>query len=481
MISRLIRSLSAALLISAATVQLSSAETIKGALAKAYENNSTLNSARAGVRIVDEGVAIAKSGYRPTITGDASASYSSRSDNVSNRVPNAVSDTVSTTGARLTTGSFGITISQTLFDGFGTKNRVAAAEAQVLAQRENLRNSEQNVLFDAASAYMDVIRDRQIAAFRKKNLAFLLEQVRAANARFEVGEGTRTDVAQADASRQAAIAQLNAAEAQAKSSAASYRQVVGETPGKLDAAAPLAKLMPKSIDQALEIAASEHPAILANYHLVDSTEFGVKVAESALLPTLGLQGKLSKTYENSDAESRGVFGQVTSSETKSASSAASIGLQLTVPIYQGGRVSAQVRQEKERLGKARLDTDVARDQVRQAVTSSWTQMMAAKAAVAANKQLVSAAQLALDGVVEERKVGQRTTLDVLNAQKDVTDAQISLADSQRNVVVASYAVLSASGRLNIRRLGLGVAEHKPEEHYKAVKDKWFGLRTPDGR
>ena len=472
MISRLVRSLSAALLISTATVELSSAETIKGALAKAYENNSTLNSARAGVRIVDEDVAIAKSGYRPTITGDASASYSSRTDAVTNR------------GARLETGSFGITISQTLFDGFGTKNRVAAAEAQVLAQRENLRNSEQNILFDAASAYMNVIRDRQIAAFRKKNLAFLLEQVRAANARFEVGEGTRTDVAQADASRQSAIAQLNAAEAQAKSSAASYRQVVGEEPGKLDAAAPLAKLMPKSIDQALEMAAGEHPAILANYHLVDATEFGVKVAESALLPTLGLQGKLSKTYENTDsspATSRDVLGRVTSNNSKSATGAASIGLQLTVPIYQGGRVSAQVRQEKERLGKARIDTDVARDQVRQAVTSAWTQMMAAKAAVAANKQLVSAARLALDGVVEERKVGQRTTLDVLNAQKDVTDAQISLADSQRNVVVASYAVLSASGRLNIRRLGLGVAEHKPEEHYKAVKDKWFGLRTPDGR
>ena len=140
-----------------------------------------------------------------------------------------------------------------------------------------------------------------------------------------------------------------------------------------------------------------------------------------------------------------------------------------------------MRQEKERLGQARIELDVARDQVRQAVTSSWTQMQAAQASVVANKQLVSAAQLALDGVVEERKVGQRTTLDVLNAQKDVTDARINLAQSERDVVVASYAVLSATGRLNVRRLGLGVAEHKPEEHYKAVKDKWFGLRTPDGR
>jgi outer membrane protein len=454
-VNGLVRSFAIALLLSVPLAEPAAAETIKGALAKAYENNSSLNSARAGVRVTDEGVAIAKSGYRPTITGTAGASYSSSG------------------GTQTRAGTFGVTINQTLFDGFRTKNNVAAAEAQVFAQRENLRNTEQNILFNAASAYMDVIRDRQIATFRKKNLAFLKEQVRAANARFEVGEGTRTDVAQAQASQSASLAQLNAADAQAKSSAASYRQVVGEEPGKLSAASADSKLMPKSLDQALEIAAGEHPAILANYHVIDATEFGVKIAEGALLPTLGAEAGIKRSAKRSS--------DPTFFNPDATTSEASIGVQLTVPIYQGGRGSAQVRQEKERLGQARIELDVARDQVRQAVTSSWTQLIAAKAAVSANKQLVSAAQLALDGVVEERKVGQRTTLDVLNAQKDVTDAQISLADSQRNVVVASYAVLSASGRLNIRRLGLGVAEHKPEEHYKAVKDKWFGLRTPDGR
>ena len=430
------------------------AETIQGALAKAYENNSSLNSARAGVRVTDEGVAIAKSGYRPTIAGQAGTSYSS------------------TAGTQLTTGSFGVTISQTLFDGFRTKNSVASAEAQVLAQRENLRNTEQNILFNAASAYMDVIRDRQIAAFRKKNLAFLGEQVRAANARFEVGEGTRTDVAQADAGRSAALAQFTAADAQAKSSAAVYRQIVGDEPGKLSPAGAVGKFLPKSLDQALSISAGEHPAIQANYHVVDATEFGVKSAEGALLPTLGVQASVEKKYQNRSTAGNS-FG--------SDSDTASIGLQLNVPIYQGGKGSATVRQQKEQLGKARIDIDVARDQVRAAVTSAWTQMQAAQASVSANKQLVSAAQLALDGVVEERKVGQRTTLDVLNAQSDVTNARISLAESERNVVVASYAVLSATGRLSVSRLGLGVAVHKPEEHYKAVKDKWFGLRTPDGR
>ncbi len=462
MVRLFFRSLTLSVAISMVSAPLAVAENIKGALAKAYENNSSLNSARAGVRVTDEGVAIAKSGYRPTITGDANASYSS------------TNSTAFASSNRLTTGGFGITISQLLFDGFRTKNNVAAAESQVLAQRQNLRNTEQNILFDAASSYMDVIRDRKIAAFRKKNLAFLQEQVRAADARFEVGEGTRTDVAQADASRASAIAQLNAAEAQAKSSAAIYRQIVGEEPGKLEPAAPVLNLLPKSIEQSLQAASGEHPAILANFHVVDATEFGVKVAEGALLPTLGVEAGVAKNFRNSSAIGIG-------SDSESTADTASVGLRLTVPIYQGGKGSATVRQQKEQLGKARIDIDVARDQVRAAVTSAWAQMMAAQAAVVANKQLVSAAQLALDGVVEERKVGQRTTLDVLNAQKDVTDARISLAESERNAVVASYAVLSASGRLSIKRLGLGVAEHRPEEHYEAVKDKWFGLRTPDGR
>jgi outer membrane protein len=208
----------------------------------------------------------------------------------------------------------------------------------------------------------------------------------------------------------------------------------------------------------------------------------VKVAEGGLLPSLGAEASASRNFQNSDAgSSAGLFGQVTDNDSRSSTNSASVGLRLRVPIYQGGREYAQVRQEKERLGQARIETDVARDQVRAAIASAWTQMQAAQASVTANKQGVAAAQLALDGVSEERKVGQRTTLDVLNAQKDVTDARINLAQSERDVVVASYAVLSATGRLSIKRLGLGVAEHKPEEHYKAVKDKWFGLRTPDGR
>jgi outer membrane protein len=154
---------------------------------------------------------------------------------------------------------------------------------------------------------------------------------------------------------------------------------------------------------------------------------------------------------------------------------------VTVPIYQGGSASATVRQKKEQLGQARINTDVARDQVRAAVTSAWTQLQASRAAVSANRETLRASRLALDGVVQERDVGQRTTLDVLNAQADVLSAQIALAQSERDVVVSSYALRSAIGGLTAKNLGLRVAMHDPKEHYEAVKDKWFGLRTPDGR
>jgi outer membrane protein len=430
-------------------------ETIFGALTKAYQHNSQLNSARAGVRVTDEDVAIAKSGFRPTIIGSGTINH------------------VRQDGTRITTGSFGVSIQQMLFDGFQTKNNVRAAESRVRASQQSLRNTEQNILFNAASAYMDVIRDRRIAVLHGQNLEFLEEQVRAARSRLEVGEGTRTDVAQAEASRSSAAAQVSAARAQAQSSAAIYRQIVGDDPGALQGAGP-AKGLPASIDHAFAVAASEHPAILATMQLVDAADFSVKAAEGTFLPQLSAQAGVSRDYTHRSPSS-----PLAGSDGWSDS--ASIGARLDVPIYQGGRASAQVRQSKESLGQARIEVDVSRDQVRAAVTSAWTQYVAARETVTANRELVSAAQLALSGVIEERNVGQRTTLDVLNAQADVIQAQINLASSERDVVVASYAILSGVGRLSVRHLGLAVSEYRPQEHYNAVKDKWFGLRTPDGR
>jgi outer membrane protein len=458
------KSLFAAVLVSATALSpfTASAESILGALAKAYQNNSTLNSARAGVRVTDESVAIAKSGWRPSIAGSASIDYSSSHVNGTN------------SSARLTSGNFGVQINQTLFDGFQTRNNVAAAESQVRASVESLRNTEENILFSAAQAYMNVIRDRQVAVLTEQNLQFLTETARAARSRFEVGEGTRTDVAQADASRAAAVAQVSAARAQALASAATYRQIVGDEPGKLNGASPVGKLLPSSLAAAIGVASNEHPAILATQHLVDAAAFSVKSAEGALLPQLSASAGVSSAYRNT-SPLPGVSSQ------DGTTNSASVGATLTIPIYSGGRTSAIVRQNKESLGQARIEVDVSRDQVRQAVTAAWTEYTAAQESLAANRQVIQAARLALNGVIEERNVGQRTTLDVLNAQATVITAQINQASYEHDVVVASYAILQATGRLSVDRLGLKVAKYRPEEHYNAVKDKWIGLRTPDGR
>jgi outer membrane protein len=429
------------------------ADTIDQALALAYDNNPALNAQRAATRAVDENVPLAKSALRPFISG-------------SGDVGRSWSDTGNRSTV-LTPGGFGVSISQTLFDSFATRNNVNAANAAIFASRETLRNTEQNTLFDAASAFMDVIRDQAIAGYRAQALEFLNEQVRSERARFQVGESTRTDVAQAQARQAAAVAQLNAARAQLQSSIAIYRQVIGKDPQNLRGPAGVARMLPPSIEAALAIAFEEHPAILASRYVVDQADWTVRASESDLLPRITLEGSANRRYNQP------IDHTITDS--------AQITTRLTVPIYQGGRVSAEIRQNKETLGQRRIEVDQTVDQVRAAVVSAFSQLAAARASLEANDSQLRAAQLALEGAVEERKVGQLTTLDVLNTQQAVIDAQISLAQTRRDLIVAGYASLSAIGRLSAARLNLAVAIYEPEEHYEQVKDKWFGLRTPDGR
>ncbi|MBZ9653585.1 TolC family outer membrane protein [Phyllobacterium lublinensis] len=440
----------------------SMAETIFGAMAKAYDNNSSLNADRAGVRVTDEGVAVAKSRYRPTVSGTADLTVRhTRLDQ---------SNAFGVDSGTSKTGTFGIVVNQLLFDGFTTRNNVASAKTQVLAARENLRNNEMNLLFSAAQAYMNVYLARQIVILRQKNLEFLDEQLRAAKARFDVGEGTRTDVAQAESEKAAAIATLNVAKSDEKTAVATYIQITGSSPDRLKPAA-MAKNLPRSMDQAFSIATSNHPAILSTQYAVDSAGYAVKANEGLLLPQVNLQADVSRNEIFSGSE--------LSSDADNTTATA--GIQVTIPIYSGGRTSALVRQSKETLGQRRIEVDVARDSVRQAIAQAYSEMEAAQASIVAQRSVVAAAQLALNGVIEERKVGQRTTLDVLNAQADVLTGQINLAQAERDSVVTSYAVLSATGRLTASQIGLQVTEYRPEEHYEAIKDKWIGLRTPDGR
>jgi outer membrane protein len=438
---------------------VASAESLSEALALAYSNNPTINAARAEVRSFDENVPIAKSALRPQV--GASAEYGSFWSETTG-LP-----LIDRSSTNLNPGAFGVTISQTLFDGFATRNNVMAAQSAIFAGRETLRNTEQNVLFDAASAYMDVIRDQQIVGFRTQALEFLSEQVRSERTRFEVGESTRTDVAQAEASQAGAVALLADAKARLQSSIAIYRQVIGKDPEKLRYPPSIDKLLPKNVDSAVSIGFEEHPAILATKYLVDQADWNVRSAESDLLPRVDLEGRAFRAYDQN----------VSGTQTDSASVTA----RLTVPIYQGGRVSATVRQNKEILGQRWIEVDQAVDNVRAAIVSAYSQLLSARASITANEAQLRAANLALEGIVEERKVGQSTTLDVLRTQQGVIDAQLQLAEAQRNSVVAAYALLSAVGRLNSDELKLAVVRYDPDEHYTAVKDKWFGLRTPDGR
>lgn len=419
------------------------AESLFGAMAKAYENNPDLNAARAGLRATDEGVAIAKSGYRPLIAGEVTT-YSRDVE-----------------GFQTNSLTAGVTISQTLFDGFQTRNNVRAAEAVVFAGRENLRGTEIDILLATVQAYAGVILNNQLVVYYKENLKFLQEQLSASNARFQVGEGTRTDVSLAEAELQGAKAALSQAVAAAATSVATYVQIVGTAPSGLKAVPLPSRLLPNNLDSAVAVGLREHPTILAALHGVDAAEFGVKSDEGKLLPGVSVSGSVSQAD-----------GGISTSQVQA---------QLKIPLYTGGLAAATVRQSKETLGQQRILVDSARRAIQQSIVASWTQMEAARATIAANNAQARAASLAVNGVVEQRNVGQSTTLDVLNAQQTVINAKQALAQSEYNAIVAAYSVLAGTGRLTIDRLGLQVAAYKPEVHYEATKDRWFGLRTVDGR
>lgn len=432
------------------------AQSIGEALGQAYRDNPTLNAARAELRSVDERVPQALSGWRPQIFGsfDVGSVYSRNSPGGD---------------AHRNTATAALQVTQALFRGFRTVNSTRQAEAIVRAQRESLRSTEQTVLTDAATAYMDVISTSAIVSLRRSNVSFLAEQVRAAQDRFEVGEGTRTDVSQARARFSEAQSSLNLALANVNTARAIYRQIVGSDPKTLSARTNVYGQLPKSVEEAMRLGAGQHPAILSAQHLVDAGVFAVKTIEGELLPTVTLEGNLARQWSPPSAR------------TIDTVDSASVYGRVTIPIYQGGAVSSRVRQAKEDLGQARVQLDVARDQVRAAVVSAWGQYQAAVASIAAAQDAVAANQLALEGVIEEQRVGQRTTLDVLNAQLELVNSRVNLVTAERDRTVAAYALMSATGSLTADRIGLAVARYDETEHYKKVRNSWFGLQTPDGR
>ena len=445
-------------------------ETLESALAHAYLNNPSLNSQRAAVRAVDEGVPQALSGYRPRVTatvngGEATSSSTTKIQPSTPGLP----ATYATLSGYNSPFSAGVTATQTLFNGFQTANRTRQAESQVFAARETLRQTVQTVLLNGATAYMNLLRDTAILDLQRRNVEVLQEQVRQTRDRFNVGEVTRTDVAQAESSLAAGRSQVLTAQANYTASAATYRQVIGTNPGHLVAATPVDRFSPHTLPGAIAVGTGSNPAVTLAQYNVDVAQLAVKVAEGALYPTVSVQGSFVQNY--------GVAGSLNTMQSYTGSVIGSV----SVPIYQGGAEYSLVRQTKETLGQKRIDMDTARDAARQNVVQAWGQLDAAKANIEATQAQVQAAEIALNGVREEARVGQRTTFDVLTAQQTLVNARVAVVTAQHDRVVASYTLLAAVGRLSPRVLRLHVPVYDSRVHYHQVRDSWAGVRTPDGR
>jgi outer membrane protein len=435
------------------------ADTIEAALVRAYQSNPQLNAQRASVRSTDENVPQALSGYRPTVNLTATGGYQYQDLQVSPGTQAAHGTTVPR--------SVGLNVTQTLFNGNRTANRTRAAESQVSGAREGLRVLDQNVLFAAASIYMDYLRDAAIVEVQRSNTRVLEQTLKQTQDRFNVGEVTRTDVAQSEAQLAAGRTQQLTAESNLTTTRSNFRRIIGSEPVNLAPGSPVDRYLPSTLPQAVELALVENPSVTAAMFGVDVNFLQVKIAEGALLPTLTVQASVQQAAEQSLQAYRS-FG-------------ASAVAQLSVPIYQGGGEYALIRQSKENVAQQRLTLETTRDQTRADVVTAWGQLVAGKAQVSSAQAQVTASEIALNGVREEAKAGQRTTLDVLNAQQALVNARVALVTAQHDRVVASYNVLQRIGRLSPQVLKLPTSTYDPSVHYQQVRDSWAGVRTPDGR
>jgi outer membrane protein len=441
------------------------ADTIEAALVRAYQNNPQLNAQRASVRATDENVPQALSGYRPHVAVTASAGFQYTDELLtSGGSPTQIVRTgIHGTNAPRAAGA---TVTQTLYNGNVTANRTRAAESQVSGAREALRFLEESVLLSAATIYMDYLRDSAIVEVQRSNVRVLEQTLKQTRDRFNVGEVTRTDVAQSEAQLAAGKTQELTAESNLVTTRANFRRIIGNEPEQLAPGSPVDRFLPGTLPGAVEVSLMENPNVTAAMFGIDVNYLQVKVNEGALLPTVTLQASVQQSYEQ----------QLTIFRAFSAAAIA----QVSVPVYQGGAEYSLIRQSKETLVQQRLVLDQTRDQTRANTVTAWGQLVATKAQVASAQSQVTASEIALNGVREEAKAGQRTTLDVLNAQQALVNARVALVTAQHDRVVASYTTLNAIGRLEPQVLKLRTTVYDPSVHYLQVRDSWAGVRTPDG-
>lgn len=437
-----------------ATASPSGAQTLEEALVSAYLTNPELEAQRAALRATDELVPEALGDWRPTVA--------ITSDAVGADIDSSAS------GGQLGTVSGSLILDQNLYNGGETVANTSRAEALVRLERARLQAIEQDVLLDGVVAYTDLLTALAVLELAIQNENRLRRQLQAARDRFEVGEVTRTDVAQAEARLAGAASDRTQAEGAIRAAEASYRTVINQEPVRLSAPPRLTDL-PAREEEAQELAQSFNPNITAAQFDLSAARSGVDVARSALRPRISLRGELTYTEEPSLA--------------LDWQRVASIGANLRVPLYQGGGEYARVRQTKHTVRQRREDLESTYRAVREEVTDAWQTMMTATATIGSISEQVRAAEIALEGSRQEALVGQRTVLDVLDQEQDLFQAELDLVRAQRAQIIAGYRLKAAIGQLTAEGIGLGIEPYDPAAHYARVRDRWFGLGPDieDGR
>lgn len=427
--------------------------TLAEALASTYANQPALQAERAKLRATDENVPQALAGWRPTVTMAGSAGYADGKSALSANSPAIRTDRMlGTAQAQLT---------QPIFTGGKTQASVNRAKNQVMAERANLMAQEQTSFSNTINAYVNVIQQQQLLALNINNEQVLAKQLQATNDRFRVGEITKTDVAQAEAALAGATAQRQTSEGNLQIARGTYQQVVGALPpGDLVEPQPLA-LPVKTEQDARATAANNNPAVIAALFNDAAAKDGIDVAFAQLMPTVSLIGQLNENKNTT--------------LPKSESNGYTAVVQLTVPVYQGGAEYAAVRQARQNAEQTTRQVEDARRTAVQNAVQAWETLSAARASAASTREQIRANEIALEGVQREAIVGSRTTLDVLNAQQAVLNSRTTLVQNLAQLVIASYQVAGAIGRLTARDLHLPVPLYDETAYYNAVKNKWGGL------
>jgi outer membrane protein len=424
-------------------------DSLVDAIILAYQNNPTLQAQRAGVRVADEGVPQAVSGWRPTveILGDGGG---------------ITEDSSGSTSTSDTRGRYSgnLRVTQNLFSGGGTVADIRRAENSVRAERARLSVTEQDVLLSVVRSYMDVFRDAAVLRLNINNEKVLARQLEATRDRFNVGEVTRTDVSQAEARLSRATADRIQAEGDLQIGRGVFVQVVGQPPQDLTKP-PTVRDLPTSRDETIAMAQDNNPVVSVALFDERAAHENVTVVRSELLPKVDVVGEGGRSRNQS-----------ASNLTRDS---ASITAQLTVPLYQRGSVSSRVREAKQIVGRNRLLLSEARRQATEDGNSAWESLVTARARIRSFSAEVRANRIALEGVQQEALVGSRTVLDVLDAEQELLDAQVNLVRAERDELVAQYELLSSVGRLTGNGLSLNTELYTPEVYYNSVRNKLWGL------